>query len=77
MTMSVGTEVYNAHDRILAQMEIYMSEVEKQAAKEGVGVRGIIITGQKNTNLHEIIKDWEKPVSWLVYKTGFNVETQE
>jgi len=54
-----------------------MSEVQKQAAKEGVGVRGIIITGQKNTNLHEIIKDWEKPVSWLVYKTGFNVETQE
>lgn len=67
----------DADDRILAQMEIYMSEVEKQAAKEGVGVRGIIITGQKNTYLHEIIKAWEKPVSWLVYKTAFAVETQE
>ena len=64
----------DADDGVLGQILSYMKEIEKTAKKEGKKVHGIIITGQRNSILQEIIENSSYPIDWLVYSAGFSVE---
>ena len=60
--------------RVIGQMAAYMNSAEKRYAKpKGVGIRGIIITGQPNAALQEALHHVDYDISWMTYEIEMKV----